>query len=53
MTKNTYEPGQVILNQNEKINEIMIVINGILNVFDYIDGSEFIIDILPMGTIIN
>ena len=45
--------GDILLKKGDKTDSIFIVMHGTLEVYDYIDGNEFIIEKLNQGSVLN
>ncbi len=53
MEKVFYEKGFVIIKKNQQINEILLIKRGILEIYTYLDGNEFILERLQDGSILG
>ena len=53
MEKVFYEKGFVIIKKNQQINEILLIKRGILEIYTYLDGNEFILERLHDGSILG
>ena len=48
-----HDKGHVLFKQYEKADKIVIVLNGVCEVFTEMEGNEFVIERLHPGSVIN
>jgi signal-transduction protein with cAMP-binding, CBS, and nucleotidyltransferase domain len=48
-----YEAGNVILKVGQKIDNVIFVLNGVLEVYTELEGNEFLIEKLYSGSVLN
>jgi len=53
LKKITYNKGHFLLKPGDPINDLVIVFNGVLEVFIVLEDEEFVIERLKQGTILN
>ena len=48
-----YSPGDLVLKEDDPTNNIYIVVNGSLEIYNTFEGNEFIIETLKPGSVLN